>query len=600
MTEVQRWASRARPLWERTDTSVNERQLARWTDVLGSRELLARRMRSARRTTATQDDWIQVLRRALARRGTASIDDVFATDTHADRVPFGHAFAPFIRYAHRRLTARASVARAVLSAEAVRALEDELLEHLGLLASLALGRRFYDLRFSRAPLAALEDIWANQPPSTTIYRPFVSHLLEGGWREVFETYPVLARLIAQSIQQWIENTGRVCQRLHADLPRLRKTFGALDLPVVSVSSGLSDRHNHGQSVVRFTFSNGRHLIYKPRSVKPEGVFNRALQWLNRKDLTLKLATVRSLDRGYYGWMEFVPYRDCGDIAKVSRFYQRAGALLALLHAFGVSDIHYENLIASGEHPVIIDLETLLAERRGTVMDTGFLPRPSSTKEHAADASALGASVEQDAGLRFPMWRHINTDQMSLVEGAPGEVEQHRVRLDGDVARAVDRVPELKAGFREAYRILLRHRRELASAPFVRALDDLDLRILVRDSATYGQLHLHLLYPEHLEDGVDRSIELEWLARPLCIRSVPSPGRIAVYEHERDAMERLDLPLFTTKIWRRMRHDPATQEARAFGSPRDANALRQRLAQLSESDCRRQLAAITRAFNRPAR
>ena len=47
------------------------------------------------------------------------------------------------------------------------------------------------------------------------------------------------------------------------------------------------------------------------------------------------------------------------------------------------------------------------------------------------------------------------------------------------------------------------------------------------------MHLHLLYPEYLEDELDRSIELEWLARPLCIRSKPSPGRVAVYERLRD-------------------------------------------------------------------
>ncbi|MEQ1910948.1 MAG: hypothetical protein ABMA15_19170, partial [Vicinamibacterales bacterium] len=102
-------------------------------------------------------------------------------------------------------------------------------------------------------------------------------------------------------------------------------------------------------------------------------------------------------------------------------------------------------------------------------------------------------------------------------------------------------------------------------------------------------------PEHLEDGIDRSIELEWLARPLCIKTAPSRGRVAVYEHERSAMERLDLPLFTTKTWRAMRHDPSTQEARAFGAPRDGKALKRRLAQLSDGDRRRQLAAITRAF-----
>ena len=560
--------------------------------MLGSEALLDRRMRSATRIPPRRADWVRVLHAILNTPTTAAqIDD--------DRVPFGQAFAPFIEYAHRRLIAGAGLARSVLSPAALAALEGELLDHLGLIASLALGRVFYDFRFALAPLSAFEELWVQQSRSTRIYRQFVDHLLRGGWQDVFERYPVLARLMVQSVEQAIENSSRLCRRILADLPRLRRHFGELTLPIASVSANLSDRHNGGQSVACLTFANGRQLIYKPRSVMPEIFFNRVLRWTNRRGLTLPLRTVSALDRGAYGWMEYVPHHDCADALEVSQFYWRAGALLALLHACGVSDIHCENLIACGDHPVVVDLETLLAERRGSVLGTGLLPSPFTARESAADASALGASAVQDSGLRFPMWMHANTDQMILVDGSPRETAQHRVRLNGALVQATDFVRELKAGFREAYACLLVHRIKLRSEPWLERLRLFDLRILVRDSATYGRMHLHLLYPEHLEDGRDRSIELEWLARPLCIRAKASRGRVAIYQHERSAMERLDLPLFTTKMWHGMRHDPATQEARAFGSVRDAKALRRRLAQLSERDCRRQLAAITRSLKAAA-
>ncbi|MEQ1912675.1 MAG: type 2 lanthipeptide synthetase LanM, partial [Vicinamibacterales bacterium] len=520
MFELNRWAQRAAPLWERADTSVDDRRLARWSEVLGSRELWERRMRSAQPIEAEHGDWIHVLRAVLEQAPAAGAEG------DDDGVPFGHAVAPFIRYARRRLTARAGRARVVLAPAARAALEGELREHLGLVASLALGRTFYDFRFAQAPLAAFEHVWSQQTPSTSIYRQFVAYLLTGGWRDVFERYPVLARLMVQSVEQWIENTSRLCQRVAVDLPRLGRHFGECERPIVSISTRLSDRHNGGQSVASLIFANGRQLIYKPRSVRPEIFFNRVLHWINRHGLTLKLGTVRALDRGAYGWMEFVPHRDCEDVSEVSRFYHRAGALLAVLHALGVSDVHYENVIASGEHPVVVDLETLLAERSGSVLGTGFLPRPSAGKETDADASALGASVVQDSGLRFPMWLHPNTDQMTLVDGAPREAEQHRVRLRGKLVPAADHVRELKSGFREAYSCLLEHRQQLRVDPILRGLDRLELRILLRDSATYGQMHLHLLYPEHLEDGIDRSIELEWLARPLCIKTAPSRGRVA--------------------------------------------------------------------------
>ena len=42
-----------------------------------------------------------------------------------------------------------------------------------------------------------------------------------------------------------------------------------------------------------------------------------------------------------------------------RFFRRAGAWLALFHCFVANDMHQENMIAAGDHPVPIDLETIL-------------------------------------------------------------------------------------------------------------------------------------------------------------------------------------------------------------------------------------------------
>jgi lantibiotic modifying enzyme len=45
--------------------------------------------------------------------------------------------------------------------------------------------------------------------------------------------------------------------------------------------------------------------------------------------------------------------------EIKRYYQRAGQLLCLLYVLGANDCHNENLIACGEHPVLVDLETLM-------------------------------------------------------------------------------------------------------------------------------------------------------------------------------------------------------------------------------------------------
>src|SRR5207247_8717689 len=65
-----------------------------------------------------------------------------------------------------------------------------------------------------------------------------------------------------------------------------------------------------------------------------------------------------------GGSEFTPAGRCTSVEQVSRFYERQGGYLALLYALEATDFHFENLIASGEHPVLVDLEALFHPRTG--------------------------------------------------------------------------------------------------------------------------------------------------------------------------------------------------------------------------------------------
>lgn len=72
-----------------------------------------------------------------------------------------------------------------------------------------------------------------------------------------------------------------------------------------------------------------------------------------------------LCRSGYGYTEYVEARSCADAGEVRTYYVRAGALLAMLHVLRACDVHYENLIANGPFPTVIDGEALLVpQRRG--------------------------------------------------------------------------------------------------------------------------------------------------------------------------------------------------------------------------------------------
>ncbi len=136
------------------------------------------------------------------------------------------------------------------------------------------------------------------------------------------------------------------------------------------------------------------LIYKPRSLAPEAWLSTLLNALNGDNPPHALRPVQCWDQGTYGWMEDVVPQPCGLPAQLHAFYWRAGVLLALVYLARGVDMHRENLVAAGEYPVLIDLETLWHPQEhinagasplaNSVFRTGFLP---------LEDSAVGATYE---------------------------------------------------------------------------------------------------------------------------------------------------------------------------------------------------------------
>ncbi len=213
-------------------------------------------------------------------------------------MPFEDILLPFVAHARSRLAARAGVEYALLCAAAHAALERDLLQRLSkrcqpvLLASFAAYRRKHRLFGFTAD---------DSRTDTRLYQAFVTRLLADGLRKLFLTYPVLARLVATCIGQWVTNFSTFLARVGADTVDLQATFDPQHKPgnVVSLRPGLSDPHHGGQTVLDLKFAGGLRVIYKPRSLAAEEVFYDLLEWFN-KTTDFDFRTVAILDRSEYG------------------------------------------------------------------------------------------------------------------------------------------------------------------------------------------------------------------------------------------------------------------------------------------------------------
>jgi type 2 lantibiotic biosynthesis protein LanM len=442
------------------------------------------------------------------------------------------------------------------------------------------------------------------------FAAFVERLGDpGGRRRLFTAYPVLARQLSLTASLWEDSGVRFAERLAADLEAISATFadGAELGPVEEIVPGLGDRHRGGTTVMSLRFANGLGLVYKPRPVGADVHFQRLLDWCNRRAATRPFRTLAYLDRGDYGWAEMVAPRACEDEAARRRFYRRQGGLLALLHVLNATDLHAENLIAAGDQPVLVDLESLLgpglplhdpgstvAERlaaeatRGSVLSVGLLPvriwslQPGA---EAIDLSGLGQEQDTPSPLALPTLDRPGTDAMRVklarvVMGTP----DHRPVGRDQPLRLLDYADDILDGFAETYQICERNRPELleAGGPLEAFAGD-EVRVIVRPTMWYTTVLQTGFHPDVLGDGLDRERHFDLLWRQVSQQTALA----ACVPAERRDLWRGDVPVFTALTDGTELLDSDRQPVAGIELLPGIERARERLRQLGEADLTRQ-------------
>jgi type 2 lantibiotic biosynthesis protein LanM len=433
---------------------------------------------------------------------------------------------------------------------------------------------------------------------------------------LLKEYPVLARHVWLCINQWVDSTWEFLERLSADAEKIKGTFcpdsplGTLD----QVHIGAGDRHRNGRSVTIIRFSSGVQLVYKPRSLDIEVHFQRLLEWLNQKGIHSPFKILGVLNQGTHGWVEFVTTKGCTSKDQLHRFFERQGGYLALLYALEAVDFHMENLIACGEHPILVDLESILhprVESEGpvqsataiidrSVLRVGILPQRlwASDKSDGVDLSGLGGAEGQ-------LWPHpsldlegIGTDVMRVSRKPlllPGS--QNRPLLNDEAVDVLLYADDIMRGFAEVYRLLIAQRAELLApnGPIAPFADD-EVRVILRPTYLYALFLQESFHPDFLRDALDR----EQLLDRLWVGIEDRPYLSRIITHEREDLWKGDFPMFTTwpsscDLW-----SSSGTRIENFFKESAMNAVRQCISQLDERDLERQLwfirASLTTLLN----
>jgi len=418
-------------------------------------------------------------------------------------------------------------------------------------------------------------------------------------------YPVLARQLVMTIDNWAYYAREFLAHLCADWQAICTTFtpGSDPSLLVKAQAGMGDRHRRGRSVLLLQFRSGMQLLYKPKPLAVDVHFQELLAWLNEQGADPPLRTLKLIDRGDYGWSEFVVASPCTSQDEVARFYERQGSYLALLYALDAVDLHNENVIAAGEDPMLVDLEALfhphvegndptlptnLASRAmdQSVWQIGLLPRRlwSDKDSPGIDMSGLGGQPGQMMPHPLFTWKETGSDQMRLVrQRVEMPVSQNRPRLGDHDVEVLDYKDAIIAGFTRMYRLLCEKRDALLTEQLPRFAHD-EIRVVVRSTRIYATLLFESFHHDLLRDALERERFFDYLwrevkQRPYFARIIPA---------ERQGLLRGDIPLFTTFPDSRTIFTSEREPLVDFFDTPSLELVRQQIQQLGEHDLAKQI------------
>lgn len=424
-------------------------------------------------------------------------------------------------------------------------------------------------------------------------------------KSLFDEYPLIYRLASSTICNWRDAAVELIERLHQDWDDLTKT--GLIPPGVSLESialGSGDLHARGRSVAILSLSGGGRLVYKPRDLSVYSEFQSLLAGVGDLGFSCPYRTVNVAARGPYGWTEFIGHSACTDSDQLDRFYRRQGGYVALLHALRGVDMHFENVIAAGEYPVLVDLEGLFhpptdllipddisapaqeafREVRESVLRTGLLPM--QTFDPRADMSGMGGRGGQLTPYEVLVEEGVRKEDMRLERKAVQMADRANQPVPVQTAPPLlAHREEVERGFREMYELLATHREQFTKAGgFLDRFRGLKVRVIPRPTSLYARLLGESLHPDLMRDASDR----DRLFDSLWAGAHERPWLSRVIEAEREELFRGDIPSFHAFVGSRDIVQTDGTVIEDFVETSVLGDARERLSALTSDEVERQL------------
>lgn len=389
---------------------------------------------------------------------------------------------------------------------------------------------------------------------------FNEHLRTLPLLKFFESYPVLATLLLDLLEDTLNYLYAVILDFADDVEALEAEFSIPSRKIEAIEFGLGDPHGRGETVCQVKVC-AISLVYKPRASREALFFNQLLgqlrEWTGADCFAIHAPRILSRER--HSWIEKVDNTPCANAADVALFYKKMGAQIAVIHALNGIDFHYENIIACGSSPVMIDLECLFTASTSdlllelpldsalsntfkliqqSVCSSGFVPfsQKSNNDQSGLTRQALFISTRHTLVFENGFYHLRKVEFEHLLQ------QKHLPLLQGERKGHETYKAELVHGFEYAYGELMTHRHTIMQM-LEQSAGELSTRVLLKNSQRYADFIGLSRHPRFMKNMLDRELLLATLWKDL-----KEPYRAkGIPRHEIADLQRSSIPCFTMPL-----------------------------------------------------
>lgn len=396
------------------------------------------------------------------------------------------------------------------------------------------------------------------------------------YKHVIESFPELARIVDIRINSAINCVEEALYYLGSDKAIITQKLGIKAIDSISFRAFLSDPHNHGRQVIKFTINDDICIFYKPKSLWTDQYFE-SLMNTTLEHLSLPFNTQSNvlISNNNYSWM--TELCECNELSPNIKA-EISGVLLYLSYFTRTTDLIQDNVIGTRFGLRAIDTEFLFSPKlveKCQEQANYFLDSVSALESSSIDTALLprwlftGSEIKDVSGF----CGHLFSDSQEIKELSilPTGILAWDVRYEAAntpnqeaVHQFHDTSPSIIDGFRRSSLIYefitAAHLKLLTTIPTKKRVT----RFTFRPTMAYTSImrgsfnHQYCLSKNDRINFIIQTLEESGSINSK-IKMLKPADREKVYKEELTALSQLDIPIFKFDQITNQLHLPLSNE-----------------------------------------